>query len=170
MIFPHSIAKRNLIKSHCSTTTICKHNTFALTAVKHHIVKYCETDIRSTHNVLMFWNFESLYCMIWSKLRIILWFHYTVVDWVWGQQMICWPWRWTVARGRRPSELLPEAEGRGQQFIFRANRSSVARKPRQQLFCYTPFSWIMFNDERTCTRQNDPLHNKKRNTFFSFYL
>ena len=71
--------------------------------------------------------------------------------------------RWSVGP---EDELLPEAEGRGQQFIWGANRSSVARKPRQQLFCYTPFSWIMFNDERTGTRQNDPLHNTKRNTFF----
>ena len=74
--------------------------------------------------------------------------HYTVVDWVWGQHMIGWSWRWTVVRGRR------------QQFIWGANRSSGARKPRQQLFCYTPFTWIIFNDG---TRQNDPLHNTKIN-------
>ena len=73
--------------------------------------------------------------------------------------------RWSVGP---EDELLPEAEGRGQQFIWGANRSSVARKPRQQLFCYTPFSWTMFNDERTGTRQNDPLHNTKRNYFFFF--
>ena len=66
--------------------------------------------------------------------------------------------RWSVGP---EDELLPEAEGRGQQFIWGANRSSVARKHRQQLFCYTPFSWIMFNDERTGTRQNDQLHNIK---------
>ena len=43
--------------------------------------------------------------------------------------------RWSVGP---EDELLPEAEGRGQQFIWGANRSSVALKPRQQLFCYTP--------------------------------
>ena len=75
--------------------------------------------------------------------------------------------RWSVGP---EDELLPEAEGRGQQFIWGTNRWSVVRKPRQQLFCYTPFSWIMFNYERTGTRQNDPLHDTKRNTFFSFYL
>ena len=37
-----------------------------------------------------------------------------VVDWVWGQQMICWPWRWTVARGLRP---LATVHLQGQQII-----------------------------------------------------
>ena len=73
--------------------------------------------------------------------------------------------RWSVGP---EDELLPEAEGRGQQFIWGANRSSVARKPRQQLFCYTPFSWIMFNDERTGTRQNDPFTQHK--TLYIFFF
>ena len=74
--------------------------------------------------------------------------------------------RWSVGP---EDELLPEAEGRGQQFIWGANRSSVARKPSQQLFCYTPFSWMMFNDERTGTRQNDPFTQHKRYTFFVLF-
>ena len=28
--------------------------------------------------------------------------HYTIIDWWWGQRMICWTWRQNVARGRRP--------------------------------------------------------------------
>ena len=40
--------------------------------------------------------------------------HYTAVDWVREQQIICWPWRWTVARGRRPRATV---HLRGQQMI-----------------------------------------------------
>ena len=28
--------------------------------------------------------------------------YYTIIDWWWGQHMICWTWRQNVARGRRP--------------------------------------------------------------------
>ena len=28
--------------------------------------------------------------------------HYTIIDWWWGQHMICWTFRQNVARGRRP--------------------------------------------------------------------
>ena len=73
--------------------------------------------------------------------------------------------RWSVGP---EDELLPEAEGRGQQFIWGANRSSVARKPRQQLFCYTPFSWIMFNDERTVS--DKMIHYTSQNVIHFFYF
>ena len=29
-------------------------------------------------------------------------YHYTIIDWWWGQHMICWTWRQNVTRGRRP--------------------------------------------------------------------
>ena len=28
--------------------------------------------------------------------------YYTIIDWWWGQHMLCWTWRQNVARGRRP--------------------------------------------------------------------
>ena len=38
-----------------------------------------------------------------EKLCNTLWFkYYTIIDWWWGQHMICWTWRQNVARGRRP--------------------------------------------------------------------
>ena len=45
---------------------------------------------------------------------IKMWRQYTVVDWVWGQQIICWPRRWTLGRGPRPRATV---HLRGQQII-----------------------------------------------------
>ena len=32
--------------------------------------------------------------------------YYTIIDWWWGQHMICWTWRQNVARGRRPRAIF----------------------------------------------------------------
>ena len=43
---------------------------------------------------------NGLLSHIWEQLFMNL--HYTIIDWWWGQHMICWTWRQNVARGRRP--------------------------------------------------------------------
>ena len=45
--------------SHCSTTILSKHITFALTAVKDHVMKYSETAF-SNSNVNYFWSIKTL--------------------------------------------------------------------------------------------------------------
>ena len=45
--------------SHCSTTILSQHITSALTTVKDHIIKYCETDL-SNSNVNYFWSIKIL--------------------------------------------------------------------------------------------------------------
>ena len=40
---------------------------------------------------------QEHYCL-WSCVDA----YYTIIDWWWGQHMICWTWRQNVARGRRP--------------------------------------------------------------------
>ena len=44
--------------SHCSTTILSKHITFALTAVKYHVIKYSETAF-SNSNVNYFWSIKT---------------------------------------------------------------------------------------------------------------
>ena len=44
--------------SNCSTNTLSKHLTSALTAVKDHIVKYCDVAFRSS-NINYFWSIKN---------------------------------------------------------------------------------------------------------------
>ena len=54
--------------SHCSTTTLSKHMTSALNAVKDHVIKYSETAI-SNSNVNYFWSIKNSSDVV-EKLRL----------------------------------------------------------------------------------------------------